>query len=364
MSSRAITLDQFIADYPFWGNWEVSYTDQTHLPPNEYVKLGDLAIGVDESAAHKPHLLPFTFRPATDEMISSALSSSFPPLPNPKKQRGQSRNIERAKRIIKDQLAESLVRSGLLPPKLQLLPGHHHSLSFQEVLSEIARLSFLILVVDTGAIRRGAISFLHQTLRDVSIWTVVPVFVMTEVQRQVAELNKIWRETSSSTEKQLGKCDVLKKRPQVSSISRELNYMRRWRPVEFLIPSEEDFRHFSVDRLIIESVKNLKRERGLHEGVYLITADKDVASLAALEAVEAIHTGVPSLPREISSIRYDVRKKTFIFSQVHYLLWDLTQVFTHIRLSNHEHNRQYELVYYSKARDGFFARDVLEIREQ
>ena len=117
----------------------------------------------------------------------------------------------------------------------------------------------------------------------------------------------------------------------------------------------------NIDRLIIESVKNLKRERGLHQGVYLITGDKDMVSLATLENQGSLYFGVPPVPSEISSVRYDSYNSKLILTPIHYLLWDLTQVFSTIRIENGE--RKYELAYYSQDRGGFFAHDVMEIRE-
>ena len=118
-----------------------------------------------------------------------------------------------------------------------------------------------------------------------------------------------------------------------------------------------------IDRLIIESVKNLKRDRGLHQGIYLLTGDKDMASLATLENQASLYTGVSPLPSEISSVRYDSHNNRLMLTPIHYLLWDLTQVFSTIRLENKECSRTYELVYYSQASRGFFAHDVLEIQE-
>ena len=119
-----------------------------------------------------------------------------------------------------------------------------------------------------------------------------------------------------------------------------------------------------VDRLIIESVKNLKRDRGLHRGVYLLTGDKDMASLATLEGQGSLHIGVPPLAEEMSSVRYDAHNGGLVLTPIHYLLWDLAQVFSTIRLKNKDSRLLYELVYYSKARDGFFAHDVMEIRRK
>ena len=164
-----------------------------------------------------------------------------------------------------------------------------------------------------------------------------------------------------------GKCGILKQRPQVSCISRELNHIRQWRPLEILTTLSEHLGQSNgtskVDRLIIECVKNLKRDRGLHQGVYLITGDKDMASLATLENQGSLHIGVPSVPSEISSVRYDSFKKNLVLTPVHYLLWDLAQVFSTIRFKNKELCRTYELAYYSQASGGFFAYDVMEIRE-
>ena len=357
MSSKAVSLDEFIAEYRFWGNWEISYTDQTHLPQNEYVKLGDIAIDYDELTAQRYPVLPFTFRPITGEQVSSRFSE----LEDGQEQAG------RAKKFIQDQLVESVMRTGLLRPMLRLMRDQAIQTGFQEILNELSRYHYLILVVDTGAMRRGAISFLHKTLPEVSIWTVVPVFVMTEVQHQVAELSRIWRKIDEGRDTpHPGKCDVLEKRPQVSCISRELNYIRRWRPVELLTAFPEllgqSNGQSTIDRLIIESVKNLKRERGLHRSIYLLTADKDMASLAALEGVDSLHVGVPPLPDKVGSVRYDSRNQTLVLSPVHYLLWDLAQVFSTARMRSQALERQYELVYYSEARGGFFAYDVMEIR--
>ena len=357
MSCQSLKLDEFIAGYPFWGEWEVSYTDGTHLKENDYVKLGDITIDASEQTAQEHPILPFTFQPVTDKQIECRFSE----LPQGEKQAG------RARTFIRDQLADSLVRTGLLRPEFCLMEEQKIEMAFQDVMARLSDHGYLILVVDTSALRRAVTSFLHKTLANVLIWTVVPVFVMTEVQRQAHELKNIWRKIAEGAEPHLGKCDVIEKRPQVSTISRELNHIRQWRPVEVLTTLPEHLGQSNgesrIDRLIIESVKNLKRDRGLHQGVYLLTGDKDMASLATLENQASLYTGVPPLPSEISSVRYDSHNDRLVLTPIHYLLWDLTQVFSTIRLANKECSRTCELVYYSQASRGFFAHDVLEIRE-
>ena len=99
--------------------------------------------------------------------------------------------------------------------------------------------------------------------------------------------------------------------------------------------------------------KNLKRDRGLHQGVYLITGDKDMASLATLENQASFHIGAPRLDPEVNSVRYDSYNQRFVLTPIHYLLWDFAQVFSTIRFESKDHSCKYELVYYSQARGGF-----------
>ena len=357
MGSQSLKLDEFIAEYQFCGEWEVSYTDGTHLPKGEYVKLGDITIDASEENAREYPILPFTFKPVTDQKIKCRFSA----LPNGKNQ------ADRAKKIIRDQIADSMVRTGLLRPQFCLMEEQDVEMAFPKVMAKLSSHGYLILVADTSALRRATISFLHKTLSNVLTWTVVPVFVMNEVQRIVNELNKTLRDSAEGTRPHSGKCDVLGKRPQVSCISRELNHIRQWRPLEMLTTLPEHLGQSNgqskVDRLIIESVKNLKRDRGLHQGVYLLTGDKDMASLATLENQASLHVGVPPLPSEIHSVRYDSHNEKLILTPIHYLLWDLAQVFSTIRIENEKQSRSYKLNYYSQARGGFFAHDVMEIQE-
>ena len=365
MDSRSLSLSEFIAAYSFWGDWEVSYTDGTHLQPTDYVKIGDITIDYSESITLNYPILPFTFWPSTSQQIRSRFAEIH------SGQKPESRNAQklanRAEKIVRDQLADSMIRTGLLRPDFCLMQGSAIEMGFPEVMGQLSECKYLILVVDTSALRRGVASFLHKMLSGAFVWTIIPVFVMTEVQRQAEELKRIWNKIDEGGEPHLGKCDVLEKRPQVSCISRELNWIQRWRPVEILTTLTEHLGQFDgqarVDRLIIESVKNLKRERGVHESVYLLTGDKDMASLAKLENVNSLHIDVPSLPTELSSVRYDSHNGRLLLSPVHYLLWDLAQVFSVIRIHSASLNRRYELTYYSEGRGGFFAYDVMQAQE-
>ena len=358
MDNRLLKLEEFIAEYPFWGKWVVSYTDETHLEKSEYVKLGNITIdGTQETTRDHP-ILPFIFEPATAQEIKCRFSE----FPQGKQQ------ADHATRVILNQLTDSMLRTGLLRPQFCLMDKQAIELRFLEVMRQLSNPGHLTLIADTSALRRAVISFLHKTLSNTPIWTVVPIFVMTEIQQQIYKVNKIWDDSNSGMKPHLAKHRVLEKRPQVSCISRELNHIRLWRPVEILTSIPENPDQFNIDskidRLIIESMKYFKQNRGLQQGVYLLTGDKDMASLATLENQSSLHIRVPSMTTEMSSVRYDSYNRKWLLSPVHHLLWDLAQVFSTIRLENQELSRIYKLVYYSQTGGGFFARDVMEIWEE
>ena len=373
MDKRSLTLDEFIAEYPFWGEWKVSYTDGTHLETCEYVKLGKIIIDASKEIAQEYPILPFTFKSASskeiDKCFSQLIECRLSKISKEKARKKQAKTLKtqanRAKEIIRDQLADSMVRTGLLRPDFCLMEEQIAERRFLEIMKQLSKPGHLTFVVDTGALRRAVPSFLNKTLSNIPIWTVVPVLVMAEIQQQIYDLNEIWRNSNAGTQPHLGKCDVLRKRPQVSCTSRELNHIRQWRPLEILKSIPEHADQFNIDskndRLIIESMKDFKQNRGIQKGVYLLTGDKDMASLATLENQGILHIGVPRMATETSSVRYDSYNRKWLLTPVHYLLWDLAQVFSTIRLVNKELSRTYKLVYYSQSRDGFLARDIMEI---
>ena len=382
MDNRILRLDEFIAEHQFWGEWEISYTDGTHLPKHEYVKLGDCKISTSKDFGHEYPVLPFEFRPVTDDELrskfteiiecrfSKVLQKEVSKDDSNKKEKATTKKsktneyVNSARKNIREQLAESLVRTGLLRSKFCLLDGQVIETNHHRVMRTLSDHINLLIVTDTGALRRAAISFLHKTLPEVLIWTVVPVFVMNEVQRQMLDLDKIWRESGRGTQPHPGKCNVLRKRPQVSCISQELDHIRQWRPVEMLTTLHEHLGQSSgqsiIDRLIIESMKNLKRDRGIHQGVYLLTGDKDMASLATLENQGCLLVEVPLLPSTINSVRYNPYKSQLVLTPIHSLLWDLALVFGNIRVESKELSLRYELDFYSRE---FLAHNVMGIKK-
>lgn len=359
MSGTPSTLPEFIATHRFADKWAVDYTDPTHLPGDKYVTLGQVSFdsAVPDSEADYP-ILPYTFEPAT----AADLEISLKPIADGAKD--GAKHAGRAIKIIRDEMTESLVRVGMLRPIVRLLMDHEIIAGFPDILSRLSKHHYVIAVVDTSAVRSGAISYLHHVLNGVVIWTVVPVFLMTEVQNKVKNMTEKWRKADDDGNTgKLQQCEMLRHRPSVSCIAAELRQLHAWHPVELLTTPPELLAQSNVDRLIIESVKHLKRERGLHHGVYLVTGDKDMASVASLENVNTLFVGDPSLPDKISSVRYDSTTEAVWMSPIHAFLWDLTQVFSTIRFRclKDGHHREVELRYYCDSRDGFIASDVMEV---
>jgi hypothetical protein len=106
------------------------------------------------------------------------------------------------------------------------------------------------------------------------------------------------------------------------------------------------------DRLILEGIKDLRRQRGLPEGVYLMSGDKNMSRLARLEGIHTIYPAVPaiqSFPNGIYSIRFSLEARIYIVCSIHRFLWDLTHVFSKIRarcISGKQKGRALELSYY------------------
>jgi len=124
------------------------------------------------------------------------------------------------------------------------------------------------------------------------------------------------------------------------------------------------------DRLILEGIKDLRRQRSFPEGVYLVSSDKDVSRLARLEGIHTIYPAVPSLqesPDGVYSVRYSLEARTYVLCSIHCFLWDLTHVFSRIRarcLSGCQAGRVLELLYYypTKLVNDWIS-DKLEVRE-
>jgi hypothetical protein len=249
-----------------------------------------------------------------------------------------------------------------------------------DALPSLFQLPYIILVTDTGAVRYGVSSFISNSLPRVTVWTIVPVFVMIEVQSRADSLNSVYRDTLSKPDPKNFR--ILRQRPQVTCVAREIQNIKLNQPVEFfqaapeliarvkgfepkdLRTGNDSLRDSINDRLIIEATKKLRQERSLGKELFLATSDKTMASLAQLENLDAIYIKKPQMPRELVSVRYNAFStvQSFLVSPVHILLWDLAHAMSSVHVDNQQQGRHYELKYYSDYRVDL-THDVLEIIE-
>ena len=165
--------------------------------------------------------------------------------------------------------------------------------------------------------------------------------------------------------------NIIRGRPQVTIAPQELKCIRQYFPTETLELAPELLRTFrgyepkntstdkepernSInDRLILEGIKDLRRQRNLSEGVYLMSGDKDMSRLARLEGIQTIYPNMPNIQeysKGIYSIRYSLESRRYIVCSIHRFLWDLTHVFSKIRVrkctDKSEEFEKLELFYY------------------
>ena len=121
-------------------------------------------------------------------------------------------------------------------------------------------------------------------------------------------------------------------------------------------PSKEPDRVSINDRLILEGIKHLQRLRGLLEGIYLMSNDKDISRLARLEGINTIYPEIPDihgLCDRIYSLRYSLEARTYISCSIHRFLWDLTHIFSEIKVqstSGAQEGQELKLSYYYPAK--------------
>ena len=336
------SLDEFKSstiDFFEKGTWVVEYHDRTHLPTDAYVALGEIEI---EEYTQKGDAF-FWFRPNSLQELEKDLVKAW--------QNGNvkgNRDSENATKIILKQLTESMVRLGLMQPFLEVYPQFSASRRFATV------------VLDTNALRNGAIRHLREQFHRIQLWVIIPTVSLIEIGERAANMKKGVYKCNSN------KITFIQTRPQVTVAPEEVKWMKKNLPTETLDLAPELMRavrgveggdrgtdRISInDRLILEGIKDLRRQRGLSEGVYLMSSDKDMSWLAQLEGIHTIYPAIPDF-QEISngvySLRYSLQSQTYVSCSIHRFLWDLTHVFSKIRircLSSSQERNKLELFYY------------------
>jgi len=329
-----LSLDEFRSspDAQFSkGTWVVEYHDRTHLPKDNYLCLGKVEI---EECAPDGNSF-FLFYPCSREQLEKCISNEW----NSKAWKGKfnKEQREKAAKTILDQLRESMVRLGLLQPYLEI-----------ENCEFITDRKFAIVVLDTNALRNGAVRHLQEQFPTTQLWIIIPTVTLMEIGEKAATIKSRVNDTPKPSNSAL-----IRSRPQVTIAPQEVKWIREHFPTETLELAPELLRAFrgyetrrddaykepdriSInDRLILEGIKDLRRQRNLPEGVYLMSGDKDMSWLARLEGIQAIYPAIPDIKDfsgGVYSIRYSIESQTDVVCSIHRFLWDLTYVFSKIRV--------------------------------
>ncbi len=305
------------------GTWTLEYHDRTHLPRGAFVALASIEI---EDGGPGGNWF-FRFEPKSHTGLAKGFEAA-------EKLFSKGMEATKAAKVSLDQIRESLVRVGLLQPRFEIEGSHSLECS-----------RFAIVILDTNALRSGSAYHLQEQFPDTRIWMVVPSVTLMEIGERLA----------SVASRDRGGCKpqnsaLLRTRPQVTIAPGEIMRIREQFPAETLELAPELLRVFrgyetrhgdkepdrvSInDRLILESIKDLQRQRNVSSGVYLMSGDKDISRLAHLEGIQTIFPEVPDLETTgIYSVRYSLESRAHVVCSIFRLLWDLAHVFSCIRMS-------------------------------
>lgn len=311
------------------GTWLIEYHDKTHLCEGTYVLLGKFEI--EERTPNGDCF--FRFYPQGSEKLEGSFDEAW------QCEGGKNRPDRREKtaKIILDQLGESMVRLGLLQPTFEI-----------ENLEFINERKFAIIILDTNVLRNGAVRHLQEQFPTTRLWVIIPTVTLMEIGEKAANIKSTSNENSKPSNSAL-----IRSRPQVTIAPQTVEWIRNIFPTEILELAPELLRAFrgyetnkndpykepdriSInDRLILEGIKDLRRQRNLSESVYLMSGDKDMSWLARIEGIQTIYPAMPSIQdicNGIYSIRYSLESETYVACSIHRFLWDLTHVFSKIRV--------------------------------
>lgn len=338
------------------GTWSLSYHDRTHLKKDKEVSLGTIKITDHNNKGY----LFFSFTPLNQAQIAGCPSDDSPSTPNSfgeawisDQDGNRLKHIKesciKAADYVHDQLSAAMARLGLITPKLDIYPA----LTSQS--------KYAVIVLDTSALRTGALRYFSEMYNRIDIWTIIPTVSIMEIGERLANITSSDRKGMSESNYKL-----LRTRPQVTIAPEEIKWIKDNFPTEILELSSDmlmGFRGYRSpetkdgddperltvnDRLILEGIKHMRRQRNL-ANIYLMTGDKDMARLASLDGIGVIYPSISSIAgySQIPSLRYSLEAKHFVSCSIHKLLWDFTHIFSQIKFECVEGSEQGRIIQFS-----------------
>lgn len=307
------------------GQYNLEYHDSTHLKSDEWLRIGK--IDVPNSLASLKSLeeaewswnlnqisSSFTFKTDLDAKLVNEVSA----------------------RIVLDQVAQCLIRAGLLSPVIS-----------DEVVRQVTELqnqSSVIIIPDTNALSNGTVQWLLSSLRSVNCQLVPITISMHQIQEFDRRLKALTHKEKfenlgralrlrSSSNNSLSMLDICAKNYQVLEVPPEL--LRYVRPSSGKT-GEQDETDVLEDRLLIEAVHKILRSTRSRSEKVVVTADVMLSRILYSEAIPFLSALVPTIQnyQTFSSVRFDPLSKCFKGSPLARFLWIFLQTFSEVRLTS------------------------------
>jgi len=315
------------------GQYLIEYTDSTHTQEGEWRPLLEVAVetstlGMGDELLHAYYSVRAARQKAPQEPEKDKKDT-----PDKGKARAKDTMEVQEQRILRDQLGQALVRSGLLRPELA-----------SEEAADLLRLSkaqAVVLLPDTNALFNGTLHWLARALGRPQLW-IQPVSVsLAQVQQRDAALKAMaWKHKANNLPQALrsrvfvnatlGLLERLGSRYQVLEVPPELLRYVRPSAKEGTDPDQGDVLE---DRLLLEAVHVAWRSTRSRAEKRVITSDVLFARVLHAEGLTPLFLQPPLLSDEaVACVRFEPLSQRFEGSPLPLLLWDLAHTFSTVRL--------------------------------
>lgn len=297
------------------GNWKISYSDETHLKPNQWRSLLDISVNSPSLPSDESER-SFSIKLALDEEFT-----------------GKGR--ERFASAVRDAISLSATRVGLLSP---LVSGKTAS-----QLLELRQAKGVVFIPDTNSLYNGTLLWLLNVLKESTVWILPFVMSLTQMQAREASLKAMLKNGKDTNLGQafrsramvnagLGFLERNQHRYQVMELDPSLlRYMRTAGKGGF----DQDDGEVLEDRLLIEGVHSVLRSTRTRAKQLVVTSDVLLSRVLSAEGIQNVCLPIPQIgDGELPSFRYDAWASSYAGTSVRGLLWDLAHTFGTVRISS------------------------------
>jgi hypothetical protein len=331
LNSRYLASANFLSP----GKYYIDYTDDSHLKTNTWIRL--LRI----QALEAPNL-----EPREDEIcgVSFSLKISVALL-------GSNSALEpKQSSVILDQIAQALLRTGILRPKF--------TQSSALDAYGLAQRQAVTIIPDTQSLANGCLHWLLSCFQDTSLWILPVVVSLTQLQQRHSNLKAL---RSQKEPKISNLATALRSR---SLVNAGLSLLERCREryqilevdpqlLRYLRPggkssADPDQGDVLEDRLLIEAIHSVFAAARSRTEKRVLTSDVLLARVLHAEAIPFISLQVPILRDgdSFSCIRFEPFGQCFQGAPLSHLLWDLAGSFGTVRLVNADEKEHIRLALY------------------